>query len=400
MERTSVDDLFAGDDVSLGDDGGAVDDTARATATGGWIYLGLLGAIFLVLAGVAYGCERDPLSDRETVTGAIEPVEVVLRVSGTTVTLEGRVPDAEVRDQLVALGGARYGEGNVADALVLDERTTLERGAVSVTGTTVEGDPNPAGLQADIASALELRPGEVDLTYRRAPEAPAEQDVPADVGVALAPASASLSGSVPDEAAVAALVAATEGVWGPADTEALVVADVVWSGATVVVGGTADIGDPRPAELVEALRASLPEGVEVDASALVVDASAEALQRQQQRLAEELRAAPISFLGGSAQIDPASEPALLRLADVLMAMPEVGVEIVGFSDPFDDPALAPVESQQRAEAVVARLVQLGVDPARLSAVGAGGADPIAPSDSDEGRSRNRRVAVRFASPGG
>ena len=56
------------------------------------------------------------------------------------------------------------------------------------------------------------------------------------------------------------------------------------------------------------------------------------------------------------------------------------------SDKVNDPL-----SQKRAEAIVARLVELGISADRLTAVGKGSHEPIADNSTDEGRAKNRRV---------
>ncbi len=48
-------------------------------------------------------------------------------------------------------------------------------------------------------------------------------------------------------------------------------------------------------------------------------------------------------------------------------------------------------SQKRADAVVAKLVELGVQPSSLSAKGYGSSKPIADNATDEGRAKNRRI---------
>ncbi len=50
-------------------------------------------------------------------------------------------------------------------------------------------------------------------------------------------------------------------------------------------------------------------------------------------------------------------------------------------------------SRQRAEAVGAYLVNVGVDPSKILIIGAGENSPIASNATDEGRAENRRVEV-------
>lgn len=50
-------------------------------------------------------------------------------------------------------------------------------------------------------------------------------------------------------------------------------------------------------------------------------------------------------------------------------------------------------SDQRAQAVKAELVKRGVAEARLSTAGAGMMAPVATNSTEEGRAKNRRVAL-------
>ena len=48
-------------------------------------------------------------------------------------------------------------------------------------------------------------------------------------------------------------------------------------------------------------------------------------------------------------------------------------------------------SEKRAQAIVDKLVELGIDPSRLTAVGKGQYAPIADNSTEEGKAKNRRV---------
>ena len=48
-------------------------------------------------------------------------------------------------------------------------------------------------------------------------------------------------------------------------------------------------------------------------------------------------------------------------------------------------------SERRAQAIVDKLVELGIDASRLTAVGKGQYSPIADNATEEGRAQNRRV---------
>ncbi len=48
-------------------------------------------------------------------------------------------------------------------------------------------------------------------------------------------------------------------------------------------------------------------------------------------------------------------------------------------------------SEQRAQAIVNKLVEMGIEANRLSAKGMGQSAPLADNSTDEGRAKNRRV---------
>lgn len=66
-------------------------------------------------------------------------------------------------------------------------------------------------------------------------------------------------------------------------------------------------------------------------------------------------------------------------------------EVQGHCDNTGSDAVNDPLSQKRAEAIVARLVQLGISADRLTAVGKGSHEPIADNSTEEGRAKNRRV---------
>jgi OOP family OmpA-OmpF porin len=101
--------------------------------------------------------------------------------------------------------------------------------------------------------------------------------------------------------------------------------------------------------------------------------------------------ATIRFETGSSTIDPVSAPLLGSVARLLIAVPGARIEIAGHTD-SEGPAEGNLElSQRRADAVAAYLVDLGVDPVQVAAVGYGEERPIADNSTEAGRGANRRI---------
>ena len=102
----------------------------------------------------------------------------------------------------------------------------------------------------------------------------------------------------------------------------------------------------------------------------------------------------VTFATGSAQLTTPAKAILAGVAQMLVANPEVKVEVGGHTDNTGSAEVNTRLSQQRAEAVVAYLVEQGVSADRLSAHGYGPEQPIADNDTPEGRAQNRRVELK------
>jgi OOP family OmpA-OmpF porin len=87
-----------------------------------------------------------------------------------------------------------------------------------------------------------------------------------------------------------------------------------------------------------------------------------------------------------------SDETLAAVADVLANHPEIkAVSVEGHTDDRGAAGMNKRLSAARAASVVKWLVDHGVKAARLTSVGFGFERPLVPNDSDEGRTKNRRV---------
>ena len=99
----------------------------------------------------------------------------------------------------------------------------------------------------------------------------------------------------------------------------------------------------------------------------------------------------ITFETGKVDLKPESVIEINRVADLMQEHPELEFEVQGHCDTTGSDKVNDPLSQKRAEAIVDALVEKGIARARLTAVGKGSHQPIAPNTTDEGRAKNRRV---------
>lgn len=99
----------------------------------------------------------------------------------------------------------------------------------------------------------------------------------------------------------------------------------------------------------------------------------------------------ITFEVGKATLKPEADVEINRIKKLMDDDASLKFEVQGHCDNTGSAATNDKLSQQRAEAIVARLVELGINKNRLTAVGKGSNVPIADNTTDEGRAKNRRV---------
>ena len=100
------------------------------------------------------------------------------------------------------------------------------------------------------------------------------------------------------------------------------------------------------------------------------------------------------FAYNESVIKPSSFPALNRLADVLLAN-DYHIIIEGHTDNVGGEVYNKTLSKSRADAVKSYLIRKGCDQSKISIEAYGKSRPIAENSSEEGRQKNRRVAIRL-----
>jgi SecD/SecF fusion protein len=108
----------------------------------------------------------------------------------------------------------------------------------------------------------------------------------------------------------------------------------------------------------------------------------------------------VTFASNSAAVDTvASADQLNNLVEVMKAHPGLRLKIGGYTDSTGNEAANQKLSQERAAAVVAELTRKGVVADRVVSEGYGSAHPVATNATEEGRAKNRRMALRVTSLG-
>lgn len=105
----------------------------------------------------------------------------------------------------------------------------------------------------------------------------------------------------------------------------------------------------------------------------------------------------VTFEFNSNRLTANARDILRRAADALIGQRDLSVELAGHTDSSGDENYNLRLSQNRADAVRDYLIELGVNPDRLTAVGYGETQPIRRNNTEEGRERNRRVEFNVIS---
>jgi OOP family OmpA-OmpF porin len=100
---------------------------------------------------------------------------------------------------------------------------------------------------------------------------------------------------------------------------------------------------------------------------------------------------PILFDFDSAVVKPESYNLIDEIVDQMMSLPRLKLEIQGHTDNVGSEEYNQNLSETRAKAVYDELIARGVEKNRLRWRGFGMSMPIAPNDTEKGRTKNRRT---------
>jgi len=99
----------------------------------------------------------------------------------------------------------------------------------------------------------------------------------------------------------------------------------------------------------------------------------------------------ITFDVGKSNIKPESMGEINRIVTLMKENPNLKFSVEGHTDSTGGAASNQTLSEARSQAVVDKLISMGIAADRLKAAGKGQTAPIADNSTDEGRAKNRRV---------
>ncbi len=143
-----------------------------------------------------------------------------------------------------------------------------------------------------------------------------------------------------------------------------------------------------PMEIVELRRMEVMEDRGMLASAMEEELK---VLIDEKNVGVAIELSTIEFNTGSSQLTLAKNRELDQLAEELISKPAIRIKIDGHTDNVGNEADNKRLSDERAAAVKSYLLGHGVASSRIITEGFGSSKPLASNDSEDGRSKNRRV---------
>jgi outer membrane protein OmpA-like peptidoglycan-associated protein len=99
----------------------------------------------------------------------------------------------------------------------------------------------------------------------------------------------------------------------------------------------------------------------------------------------------VLFAFNKYELKPEAREKLAKVSGILLAYPDLKVQVEGYTDNVGTDQYNQTLSQQRADAVRDYLISQSVNAGNVTATGYGMSNPIADNSSAAGRAQNRRV---------
>src|SRR5580704_3185855 len=103
--------------------------------------------------------------------------------------------------------------------------------------------------------------------------------------------------------------------------------------------------------------------------------------------------ADVLFDTGKHDLRSPAREALAKLSGIVIAHPGLKLQVEGYTDSVGGDTFNQTLSENRANSVRAYLINQGIDPTAVTALGYGKSNPVAGNDTAAGRQQNRRVEI-------
>ncbi len=169
---------------------------------------------------------------------------------------------------------------------------------------------------------------------------------------------------------------------------------------TLIGGGSLTMKlNPVPSDTALGLASTVPgEPPTTVGIAVTTTVSETELKTAQASIDASISGRTIEFEKEKAVLSAAGKTVVKELALAIKGLPNQAllITIAGYTDDRGSESSNLQLSQRRADAVAAQLLAEGMVTSQLKAEGRGEADPIASNETEEGRSKNRRIEIRVS----
>ncbi len=104
----------------------------------------------------------------------------------------------------------------------------------------------------------------------------------------------------------------------------------------------------------------------------------------------------VNFAKNASYLTDYSMPKVVEFANFLIKNKGSNVTIIGHTDNVGNDSKNMLLSQQRAKSIKDKLIELGVSPQRVTAMGRGESEPIATNTTNDGKAQNRRIEAHLS----
>ena len=316
----------------------------------GWTYITLLGAVFVLLIGFSWGCNRLSNAEQSAARnpGLSAQLTIEININGDQASVTGTLPDEERTAALIQVVAQHYEPESIINSLVVNESVSLDDSAIQLSGLAAVDDERPNALEASLNESFEIPVTANSVRFDTLPE-----NLVA-ISVVVSGRSATITGGVPDQAKLDLVKVAAESIWAEVDVTGLTIQGVQWSNGNVTVSGDIPLGSVGPEKFAEQVRV---EGIFVDPGTTAEDLDTATPEELKEAVTQQLAISPILFDDGETKLSADHNRTLDGVASVLLRLPDdEPVKVLGYGDGGGNSASDVELGESRANVVWAYLV--------------------------------------------